>query len=59
MISEYSLLVNSVRLLDFKTGIKSINDLGEGAVPIMPRAMARGSRINGRALSICENVSPT
>ena len=32
MISEYSLLVNSVRLLDFKTGIKSINDLGEGAV---------------------------
>ena len=32
MISEDSLFVSTIRLLDSKTGINSINDLGEGAV---------------------------
>ena len=32
MISEDSLSVTSIRLLDFKAGINIINDLSEGAV---------------------------
>jgi hypothetical protein len=43
MISEDSLFVTSIKLLDSKTGINSINDLGEGAVTNDAKGNGRGS----------------